>query len=234
MLEINNIDVYYHRTQVLKSINVCIKENEIVSLIGSNGAGKSTLINTISGILSPKNGSILFLEERIERKSPHEIVRKGVIQIQEGRGIFPRMSVIENLEMGAFLAGARGKIDQNLETVIALFPILKTRANQMGGTLSGGEQQMLAIGRGLMACPKLLMVDEPSLGLAPLVVRNIFGVLKIINNKGVTIFLVEQNVFQALTLCQRGYVIENGTVTMEDNGQSLLNNAHIRKAYLGI
>lgn len=234
MLEVSGLDVYYKKTQVLSEISLEVKQGEIVSLIGSNGAGKTTLLNTISGLLIPKAGSISFLNERIEKKSPYEIVYMGIVQIQEGRGIFPRMSVLENLEIGAFLSEARRKIKESLDMVFGYFPILKNKILQMGGTLSGGEQQMLAIGRGLMACPKLLLIDEPSLGLAPLVVKNIFEVIKTINDNGVSIFLVEQNVYQALVLCHKGYVIENGRVAMCGDGRVLLTNGHIKRVYLGI
>ncbi len=228
MLKLESVHTFYGSIEAVKGISLEISKGEIVCLIGSNGAGKSTTLMTISGILKPKKGSILFEAEEIHKLLPHRIVAKGISQVPEGRRIFPRLTVRENLEMGAFNA----KLD-NLEHVFHLFPVLKERQKQFGGTLSGGEQQMLAIGRALMSKPKLLLLDEPSLGLAPIFVSKIFKIIRKLNSEGLTILLVEQNANAALRLAHRGYVIESGRVTKEGKGSELLNDPDIKKAYLG-
>ncbi len=234
MLKLNGVSAHYGDVQALRGVTCQVKEGEIVSIIGSNGAGKSTTLSTISGILPASSGRIEFLGRRIENLSPHEIVNEGVVQIPEGRLLFPYMSVLENLELGGFNDKARLARGNNLKTVFSLFPILQERRNQLAGTLSGGEQQMVAIGRGLMALPKLLMLDEPSLGLAPLMVRQVFDTVKTINGQGITILLVEQNVFHCLSTSGRGYVLENGSIVLEGGGKELLSNPQVREAYLGI
>jgi branched-chain amino acid transport system ATP-binding protein len=234
LLKLNGVSAHYGDVQALRGVSFVINEGEIVSIIGSNGAGKSTTLNTISGILRASSGTIEFLGRRIENLYPHQIVGQGVVQIPEGRLLFPYMSVLENLELGAFNDKARRAKEENIKLVFSLFPILRERMNQLGGTLSGGEQQMLAIARGLMAMPKLLMLDEPSLGLAPLLVRQVFETVKVINGQGITVLLVEQNVFHCLSTAVRGYVLENGSVVLEGGGKELLNNPQVREAYLGI
>jgi branched-chain amino acid transport system ATP-binding protein len=233
-LELKNIDVSYGDVQVLWKISLRIEESEIVSVVGANGAGKSTLLNTISGVKSHQNGEILFLGEPIHSLPPHERVARGLIQIPEGRRIFPYMTALGNLEMGSFNHSARERKPENLEKVFALFPLLRERKDQVARTLSGGEQQMLAIGRALMSQPKLLMMDEPSLGLAPIMVKMVFETVKSINAEGRTILLVEQNVKKSLELSRRGYTIENGRIVLEGSGEELVKNEHLRKAYLGI
>ena len=234
MLKLNAVSAHYGDVQALRSVSFVIQEGEIVSIIGSNGAGKSTTLNTISGVLRASSGTIEFLGRRIENLHPHEIVAQGVVQIPENRLLFPYMTVLENLELGAFNDKARRAKEKNLQTVFSLFPILQERMNQLAGTLSGGEQQMVAIARGLMANPRLLMLDEPSLGLAPLLVRQVFETVKAINGQGITVLLVEQNVFHCLSTAVRGYVLENGSVALEGGGKELLNNPQVREAYLGI
>jgi len=234
MLQVDSVDMYYGDLQALFGVSLYIKENEIISIVGSNGAGKTTMINVISGMLCCSSGKIEFLGKRIDRLPPHKIVEEGIVQIPEGRQLFPKMNVIENLEMGAYTRQARRKIEENLEMVLGLFPILKERKDQLAGSLSGGEQQMLAIGRALMARPKLLMLDEPSLGLAPMMVRQVFVTVKSINEFGTTILLVEQNVFNSLSISDRGYVLENGRIVMEGEGKEILENEKIKEAYLGI
>lgn len=234
MLRLENISAHYGDMQALRNVSFEIKEGQIVSIVGSNGAGKSTTLNTISGVLKCSSGKIEFLSRRIENLPPHQIVELGLVQIPEARLLFPYMSALENLELGAFALSARKEKRKNLEVVLGLFPILKERKHQLAGTLSGGEQQMLAIARGLMAKPKLLMLDEPSLGLAPLLVRQVFATVKEINAHGITIFLVEQNVFHSLSLADRAYVLENGEIVLEGGGRELLNNPQVKEAYLGI
>jgi branched-chain amino acid transport system ATP-binding protein len=234
LLKLNGVSAHYGDVQALHGVSFEIQEGEIVSIIGSNGAGKSTTLNTISGILRASSGTIEFLGRRIENLYPHQIVDRGVVQIPEGRLLFPYMSVLENLELGAFNDKARRAKGENIKTVFCLFSILQERMHQLAGTLSGGEQQMLAIARGLMARPKLLMLDEPSLGLAPLLVRQVFETVKAINGQGITVLLVEQNVFHCLSAAARGYVLENGSVVLEGGGQELLGNPQVREAYLGI
>ncbi len=234
MLKLNGVSAHYEDVQALREVSFTIQEREIVSIIGSNGAGKSTTLNTVSGVLRASSGTIEFLGRRMENCYPHEIVDQGIVQIPEGRLLFPYMSVLENLELGAFNGKARMAKGKNIQTVLSLFPILQERRSQLAGTLSGGEQQMVAIARGLMAMPKLLMLDEPSLGLAPLMVRQVFETVKKINAQGITVLLVEQNVFHTLSVSARGYVLENGSVVLEGRGQELLNNPQVREAYLGI
>lgn len=231
MLLLRNVHTFYGPIEALKGVHVEVKHGEIVCLIGNNGAGKSTALMTVSGILKPKSGDILFEERSIRGIAPHRIVELGISQVPEGRRIFPKLTIRENLEMGSF--SARDDFATSLEMVYALFPILKERSKQLGGTLSGGEQQMLAIGRALMSRPKLLLLDEPSLGLAPIIVSKIFKTIKEINREGVTVLLVEQNARAALKLSARGYVLENGRVSLEGKGEELMNNELVRKAYLG-
>jgi branched-chain amino acid transport system ATP-binding protein len=220
--------------QALKDISLTLKEGEIVSVIGSNAAGKSTLLNAISRIIRSKSGYIDFFGERIDGLPSHKIVGKGIVQIPEGRKIFYPMTVLENLILGSYLPVAKKLREKNLEEVLDLFPILEERKNQLAGTLSGGEQQMLAIGRGMMSNPKLLMLDEPSLGLSPLLVNQIFNVTKEINQRGTTILLVEQNVVQALSLADQAYVLENGRIVLEGPGKNLLSDKRVQTAYLAM
>jgi branched-chain amino acid transport system ATP-binding protein len=234
MLKIENLNFSYGDLKVLWDVNVEVQEGEIVTVVGANGAGKSTLLKNISRLVRPGSGSITFNGVDLNKLEAHEVVDLGVVQVPEGRKIFPQMTVTENLRMGSFLEKARKKRGDNMDRVFAMFPRLKEREKQLGGTLSGGEQQMLAIARGLMADPKLLLLDEPSLGLSPLLVKSIFEIITGIRKLGVTIMLVEQNVFQSLKIASRGYVLETGRVVLKDRGEALLNNEHVRKAYLGI
>lgn len=234
MLQVDSVDTYYGDLQALFGVSLHIEEKEVISIVGSNGAGKTTTINVISGMLRCSSGKIEFLGKRIDTLPPHRIVEEGIVQIPEGRQLFPKMKVMENLVMGAYTRQARTRIKENLEMVLELFPILKERKDQPAGSLSGGEQQMLAIGRALMARPKLLMLDEPSLGLAPILVKQVFDTVKSINEFGTTILLVEQNVFNALSISDRGYVLENGRIIMEGEGKEILENEKIKETYLGI
>lgn len=234
LLKVNNIDAHYGDVQILHQVSLRVNEKEIITIVGANGAGKSTLLKAIGGILQASSGEIWFMEERIDHLPSHKIVENGLIRIPEGRKIFPTMTVLENLELGSYLPKTKAKRMESLEKVFSLFPILKNRAKQSSGTLSGGEQQMLAIGRGLMSLPKLLMLDEPSLGLAPILVKQIFDTVKEINQQGTTILLVEQNVFNALDMAAEGYVLENGRVVLEGNSQDLLTDDYIKEAYLGV
>lgn len=220
--------------QVLHEVTLEVREQAIVTIVGANGAGKTTLLKTAAGILRPTSGEIQFLGERIDHLYPHHIVEKGLVRIPEGRRIFPTLSVLENLELGSYLPKPKAKRSASLGKVFSLFPVLKERSQQLAGTLSGGEQQMLAIGRGLMSLPHLLMLDEPSLGLAPLLVRDIFRKVREINQDGTTILLVEQNVFKALDMAHEGYVLENGRIVLKGKSQDLLVNEYIREAYLGL
>ncbi len=232
LLEIAGVHTFYGHIEALRGVNLSVGKGEIVTLIGANGAGKSTLLMTICGTPQARNGTITFDGEEITRKPTYEIMRKGIAQSPEGRRIFPRMTVLENLQMGA-VTGNPANFDQDLEKVLTLFPILRQRQGQRGGTLSGGEQQMLAIARALMSRPRLLLLDEPSLGLAPLIVKQIFEVIRTINEQeGVTVFLVEQNAFHALRLAHRGYVMVNGQITLSGPGRELLANPEVRAAYL--
>jgi len=235
MLELRDVDTYYGNIQALKGVSMRVAEGEVITLIGANGAGKSTTLMSICGIVPPRNGEILFQGKPIQGRSPDEIVALGISQVPEGRRIFPLLSVAENLDMGAFLRRDKDGIKKDLEYIYGLFPILAERRNQAGGTLSGGEQQMLAISRALMARPQLLLLDEPSLGLAPLIVKRIFEIIQRINaDSKTTIFLVEQNANLALKAAHRGYVMENGRITLEDQAERLLANEDVRKAYLGL
>ena len=234
MLAVRDLDVYYGDVQILNKIFLEVKEGEIVSLVGANGAGKTTLVRTICGFLKPKGGTIIFMGQPIDHLFPNKIAELGLAQVAEGRRLFPSMSVIENLIMGAYLPEPKRNRKKSLKWVTELFPILEDRKNQAAGSLSGGEQQMLAIGRALMLQPKLLILDEPSLGLAPLIVKQIFGLVGEINRKGTTIMLVEQNVSQSLKLSNRGYILENGKVAMSGTGEEILADPHTRKAYLGL
>ncbi len=233
-LEIENLEVYYGKIKALKGISVSVKQGEIVTLIGANGAGKTTTLKTISGLRGVSSGKITFDGQDISSLSVHARVELGISQAPEGRGIFPGMTVLENLEMGKFFRKNRkNEAKEDLPRIYELFPRLKERAKQMGGTLSGGEQQMLAIGRALMARPKLLLLDEPSMGLAPQMIANIFSIITEINKQGVTILLVEQNAQQALQRAHRAYVLETGVITKEAKAQELLNDPHVKSAYLG-
>ncbi|MBW2538115.1 MAG: ABC transporter ATP-binding protein [Deltaproteobacteria bacterium] len=234
MLTVNGIDVFYGDLQVLWDVSFEVREKEIVVLIGANGAGKSTTIKTISALLTPGKGSIELDGDRLDRLPPHEIIQKGVVHVPEGRRLFPEMSVEENLIMGSLHGKAKARRVETMEYVYELFPRLKERRKQLAGTLSGGEQQMAAIGRGLMSLPKIMMFDEPSLGLAPILVQNIFDMIKRIQAEGVTILLVEQNVTQTLAMCDRAYVLENGRVVLEGTGSELLENEKVKEAFLGI
>lgn len=235
MLELKNIDTYYGNIQALRDVSITVGEGEIITLIGANGAGKSTTLMTICGVVPPRNGQVLFEGQPLSGVSTDKIVARGICQVPEGRLIFPDLTVQENLDMGAFLRSDKDGIVSDQDQVFTLFPILKERRRQLGGTLSGGEQQMLAISRALMARPKLLLLDEPSLGLAPLIIRQIFDIIKQINRESnTTIFLVEQNANQALKVAHRGYVMENGRITLEDACDKLLANDAVKKAYLGL
>jgi branched-chain amino acid transport system ATP-binding protein len=232
ILELNDIHVSYGNIKALRGISLYVNEGEIVTLIGGNGAGKTTTLKTISGVRRASQGTIVFEGARIDHMASHAIVSRGLSQAPEGRRIFPGMSVRENLEMGAYARNERG-LDEDFERVFTLFPVLKQRVGQAGGTLSGGEQQMLAIGRALMARPKVLLLDEPSMGLAPMMVDRIFSIIEEIHRQGTTVLLIEQNAQKALQTAHRGYVIETGEIVLEDRADKLLGNDRVRKAYLG-
>ncbi len=235
MLKIQEMETYYGNIQALKGINITINEGEIITLIGANGAGKTTTLMSICGVVPAYSGSVSFLDEEITGLETDQIVSRGIIQVPEGRHIFPHLTVRENLDMGAFLRKDKAQMKRDIEWIYSLFPILAERTGQMGGTLSGGEQQMLAISRALMAQPKVLLLDEPSLGLAPLIVRQIFDIIQKINQENnTTIFLVEQNANLALNAAHRGYVMETGRITITDDCSKLLQNEDVRRAYLGI
>jgi branched-chain amino acid transport system ATP-binding protein len=245
MLELIDIRTFYGPIEALRGVTIEVRQGEIVCLIGNNGAGKSTALMTVSGIMRPRAGDIIFEGKSIKELAPHTIVQMGISQVPEGRRIFPKLTVRENLEMGAYMVDSRQasgfmkskktgqKLKVQFDKIFELFPVLKERQIQLGGTLSGGEQQMLAIGRALMSSPKLLLLDEPSLGLAPIITSRIFKTIREINREGVTVLLVEQNARAALRLSHRGYVLENGTVALEGEGEDLLNNEQVRRAYLG-
>ena len=234
MLKVNGINVFYEDLQVLWDVSFEVKEKEILVLVGANGAGKSTTLNTISSLLTPKTGTIEFNGIRLDRLPPNKIIEHGIVHVPEGRRLFPEMSVEENLIMGSLYGEAKTQRNETIEYVYSLFPRLQERRKQLSGTLSGGEQQMLAVGRGLMSRPKLMMFDEPSLGLAPILVQDIFDLIKKINQEGVTILLVEQNVTQTLAMCNRAYVLENGRNVLQGTGQELMANDHVKEVYLGI
>jgi len=233
LLRVEDVHTYYGSIEALKGISLEVHEGEIVTLIGANGAGKSTTLRSINGLNHPRRGSIHFRGRDITRDPPHDIVRSGISQSPEGRKLFPRMSVLENLEMGAFQRSDRSELRGDLDRVYALFPRLAERKQQRAGTLSGGEQQMVAIGRALMARPGLLLLDEPSMGLAPIFVERVFETIVEINNQGTTILLVEQNAMMALDIANRGYVLETGTVALADDAKALRRNEQVRKSYLG-
>ena len=234
MLKVREIDAYYGDMQALRNVSIDVNQGEIVAVIGSNGAGKSTLLKTVSGMLRPRTGSISLNGNEISRAPTSKIVENGISHVPEGRQIFPTMTVLENLEMGAQFPRTKKVQRETLEQVFTYFPRLKERLEQKAGTLSGGEQQMLAMGRGLMSLPALMMLDEPSLGLAPVLVSTIFEIIEKINKQGTSILLIEQNVFHSLKISDRGYVLENGEIALSGAGQELLENPHIRKTYLGL
>jgi branched-chain amino acid transport system ATP-binding protein len=234
MLEVTNIDAFYGKSQALWDVSFKVNEGEIVALVGANGAGKSTLLKIISGLLRPASGSVTFLGERIDGRAPHNVVEMGICHVPEGRRLFTQMSVHENLEMGAYLGEAWKQKDQTLQRVCEVFPILKERQGQLASTLSGGEQQMVAMGRGLMSRPKLCMFDEPSYGLAPLLVTEIFRVIQDLRDQGMTVLLVEQNVRQSLEIADRACVLENGRIALAGQCEALLEEELVRKAYLGL
>ncbi len=234
MLEISNINTFYGQIQALRNVNVSIKEAEIVALVGANGAGKSTLLNTISCIIHPASGSISFLGKKIDGIAEHQIVEMGLAQIPEGGRAFPDMSVVENLEMGAYANRAWKHKAETLKEVFQLFPRLKERAGQLARTLSGGEKQMLAMGRGLMSKPRLMMLDEPSYGLAPIVVLEVFRIVQKLRENGITVLIIEQNVKRTMEIADRAYVMENGRITLEGPSSQLMQSDHIRQAFLGI
>jgi branched-chain amino acid transport system ATP-binding protein len=234
MLKVNGIDVFYGDLQVLWDVSFEVRKQEILVLIGANGAGKSTTIKSISSLLTPRKGSIEFNGIRLDKIPAHKIIELGIVHIPEGRRLFPLMSVEENLIMGTLYGQAKKNRFESIERVYELFPRLRERKKQLGGTLSGGEQQMLAIGRGLASLPVLMMFDEPSLGLAPILVQEIFHMVKRVNEEGVTVLLVEQNVTQTLAMCHRAYVLENGRIVLQGTGEELMDNQHVKEAYLGI
>jgi len=233
MLKIENLQVYYGAIHALQGIDFSLEQGEIVALIGANGAGKSTTLNTLSGILRPREGKVLFQDQEIQQMAPQDIVRKGIIQVPEGRKIFGRMTVWENLEMGAYTQTDHAVISHDIDAAFERFPRLRERRNQLSGTLSGGEQQMLAIARGLMAHPTLLLLDEPSMGLSPILVEQIFDIIQDINEQGTSILLVEQNAQMALAIADRAYVLETGKIVMQGNGDDLLEDSSVIEAYLG-
>ena len=234
ILELKDVHTFYGSIEALKGISIDVHEGEIVTLIGANGAGKSTTLRSINGLNHPREGTIQFKGQDITDESPHNVVKMGISQSPEGRRLFPRMSVIENLQMGAFQRSDRAGIRESMDRVFELFPRLAERKNQKAGTMSGGEQQMCAIGRALMAQPKLLMLDEPSMGLAPIFVEKIFEIIQEINQQGTPILLVEQNALMALDVAQRGYVMETGTIALSDDAKSLRENEQVKKTYLGV
>jgi branched-chain amino acid transport system ATP-binding protein len=234
MLEVNNIHTYYGNIHALKGISITVEENEIVTLIGGNGAGKTTTLRTISGLIQPRSGEVFFEGEKISETPAHELVYRGITMVPEGRGIFARLTVFENLDMGAYSMKDRSTFDDDLDRVFQLFPRLKERRTQVAGTLSGGEQQMLATGRALMARPRLMLMDEPSMGLAPILVESVFKTIQEINKTGTTILLVEQNATVALSVADRGYVLQTGEIVLKDSAENLRQNEMVQKAYLGM
>jgi branched-chain amino acid transport system ATP-binding protein len=234
MLELHDVHAFYGNIEALKGISLTVEQGEIVTLIGANGAGKTTTLRTITGLLKPRQGRILLEGEDLTAYKPHEIVAKGVAMVPEGRGVFSRLTVLENLELGAYLRKDKRGIKEDLERVYELFPRLKERRNQVAGTLSGGEQQMLAMGRALMSRPRLLLLDEPSMGLAPVLVEAIFDIIVEINKQGTTVLLVEQNALMALSIAHRGYVLRTGEIVLADTAENLRNNEMVQKTYLGM
>jgi branched-chain amino acid transport system ATP-binding protein len=234
LLEVKDLNFAYGDVHVLHGVSLSVEKGEIVTLVGSNGAGKSTTLRNISRLLKPRSGSIIFDGHDLTKLTPHAVVELGVVQVPEARRVFPEMTVLENLRMGSYIKRARPDRAKNIEHAMTLFPRLKERARQLAGTLSGGEQQMLAIGRGLMAKPRLLLLDEPSLGLSPLLVKTIFDTIAEINAQGTTVLLVEQNVFQSLRIAHRGYVLETGKMVLSGSGQELLGNEQVKAAFLGV
>jgi len=234
LLSVRSIGAQYGRARVLHDVSFDVEEGQVVSVIGANGAGKSTLVKVISGMVRPATGQIVFRGEDITALPEHEIVTRGIVHVPEGRRLFVDMTVLENLLLGSTHAGARAARSRGLEKVYTLFPILAERRSQLAGTLSGGQQQMVAIARGLMSCPQLLMLDEPSLGLAPKIVTEILGIISRLNEEGLTVLLIEQNVKHSLAISNRGVVLENGRIALADTGAALLNNEHTRRAYLGL
>jgi branched-chain amino acid transport system ATP-binding protein len=233
MLEIEHLNAYYGHIHALKDVSITVEKGEIVTMIGANGAGKSTMLKTTSGLLRPRTGTVKLEGEELTRLAPHTIVTKGVVQVPEGRRIFGQLTVMENLDMGAFTCRDGGRIQKNFDHVFELFPRLKERSKQVAGTLSGGEQQMLAMGRALMAEPRVLLLDEPSMGLAPVLVESIFDTISRLNNAGTTILLVEQNARMALQVAGRGYVLQTGQIVLSDSAENLASNETVRQAYLG-
>jgi branched-chain amino acid transport system ATP-binding protein len=233
LLTINNVETYYGNIRALKGVSLTVPEGSTVTLLGANGAGKSTTLKTISGLVPAASGTIAFMNQRIDRLAPERIVRLGISHVPEGREVFKELTVAENLKMGAYTRRDKREIEASYESVYTLYPVLKERRLQLAGTLSGGEQQMLAIGRALMGRPKLLLLDEPSLGLAPKLVEEIFSIIQRINREGVTVLLVEQNANKALGIAEYGYVLETGRIALEDKAASLLQNDHVRRSYLG-
>ena len=234
MLNVDKIETFYGPIAALKGVTFEVDERDIVAILGANGAGKSTIMRTISGVTPPARGQVRFLDKRIDRIPPEEIVRLGISHVPEGREVFPELTVRENLRMGAFIRKDKGQISKDMESVYDYFPVLKNRLIQLAGTLSGGEQRMLAIGRALMARPKLLLLDEPSMGLAPIIVEEIFRIIKVINQTGTTILLVEQNAFMALDVANKAYVLETGKIVISGSAKELLGDPEVGKAYLGI
>jgi branched-chain amino acid transport system ATP-binding protein len=233
ILELNNVHTYYGNIHALKGVNLTVEKGEVVTLVGSNGAGKSTSLRTISGIVRPRQGTIKFEGRDITSLKPHEVTALGIAHVPEGRRIFPQLTVRENIEIGAWNVNSRGTIQERMEQMFVLFPRLRERVDQKGGTLSGGEQQMLAIARALMPAPRVLLLDEPSMGLAPVLVEGIFDIIKRINAEGTTILLVEQNALMALEVARRGYVLQTGSIVLSDTAAALMGNDMVRKAYLG-
>jgi len=234
MLKVNSIDVYYRDVQALWDVSFEVKEGEVVALLGANGAGKTTTLNTISGLLRPRKGNIEFLGQELSKMPSHKTASLGIAHVPEGRRLFPEMTVRDNLLMGSLMPEAKVRRKESMEWVFSLFPILKERSWQAAGTLSGGEAQMLAVARGLMSCPKLMMMDEPSLGLAPFLVDEVFKVIEQVNSQGVTILVVEQNVAHALKSCTRAYILETGRLVLQGTGEKLLQDKHVEEAYLGV
>lgn len=234
MLRVRKLSVSYGDIPAVREVSFNVNAGEIVSVIGSNGAGKTTTLNALSGLLRNRSGDVEFQGKRIDGLSPHKVVEYGLVQVPEGRLLFPNMTVEENLRIGGFIESEKKEVERRLEEVLAFFPRLREREGQLSGSLSGGEQQMVAIGRGLMAAPKLLMLDEPSLGLAPKLVKEMFEIIRQINGRGMSILLVEQNVFHALSVASRAYIIENGRVVMEGMGEELLKHEEVKRAYLGV